>query len=358
MSFLENLKNIFTSKKSIVGVDIGAFSIKIVQLTKKTQKYQLDTYGEIHFFAQGSEEELDYASLKLLDDQVALILKDIFHKAKVTTKNASFGMPVYSSFSTVIDMPKMPISDLKKAVMFEARQYIPVPIDQVFLSFMIIGKIDTPEGRDKIKILLSAIPIEIKNKYENIAKKLGLVVDRYEVETFAMARALYSEEDKDKTLLIIDIGAKSTNFCIAKNGVAALSHHFDKAGVDITKSFFNLGRGDMRRADSLKKSMGLKMTPGQKADTEELFKILETIIFESERIITQYQSEFGGGVDKVVLSGGSALMPGLLEFFQENFKKEVVLADPFKDIFVMDELRPVLKKIGPSFSVAVGLAMK
>jgi type IV pilus assembly protein PilM len=352
IDFLSAFKN-----KTFLGVDIGTSSIKIVQLTREKNKYKLDTYGEVHLYEKDTQGRLEETSLKMLDDQVATLLRKIIAEAGVKAKKIAMSVPVFSSFSTIIEMPDLPRGELNKAIEFQSRQYIPVPMDQISLNSIIISREKKNKNSSgKLEVLLVAVPNEVKRKYNNIAKLSGLDLVALEMETFPMARAII--EDSKKAFLIIDIGAKSTNYCIVDGGFVRLSHNFDVSGVDITKAFADYSGGDYLKGESIKRSMGLKMTPGQKDMAPEVLSSVSSIASEAERIMSAYFNKTTIRIEDIVLSGGSANMPGLSDYLSEKLNLNILIANPFKKIIYPKELEKILKEIGPSFSIAVGLAMR
>jgi len=327
------------------------------QLTKERNKYKLDTYGEVHLYEKGSKGNLEETSLKMLDDQVSTLLRKIIKEAGVKAKRVAMSVPVFSSFSTIIEMPDLPKGELDKAIEFQARQYIPVPVDEISLSSIIVSREKKDkDSTGKLEVLLVALPNEVKSKYGNIAKLAGLELIALEMETFPMARAIV--RDREKAFLVIDIGAKSTNYCVVDKGFVRLSHNFDISGIDITRAFADYSGGDYVKGESIKKNMGLKMTPGQMRMAPEVMYSISSIISEAERIINVYFNKTTTRIQDLILSGGSSSMPGLAEHLSEKLNINVSIADPFERTAHPPELKAILKDIGPSFSVAVGLAMR
>jgi Tfp pilus assembly PilM family ATPase len=72
----------------------------------------------------------------------------------------------------------------------------------------------------------------------------------------------------------------------------------------------------------------------------------------------RFKAREGKEVERIILAGGGAKLPGLLQYFQNYFKKEVEIANPFKKIYFPPILEETLNEIGPSFSIAVGLALR
>ncbi|OGD32555.1 hypothetical protein A3C91_01625 [Candidatus Azambacteria bacterium RIFCSPHIGHO2_02_FULL_52_12] len=380
--------------KSYLGVDIGTSSLKIVQLSKQRETFRLDNYGEVKFFEENVPMEVhQQSSLKIPDEEIAELLKKIMAETKTTATQAAFSLPVFSAFSTIIEMPKLPQDEMEKAIQFEARQYVPIPISEVSLGFVVMGeeqKINqqtagaaapVPSGtfgraalpqnaeskrKKNVEVLLVAVPNEIKNKYVHIAQLSGLELVAIEMETFPLARALL--KGAHETTLVVDIGARSTDICIVDNGFVRISHNFEFSGVDITKAYGEFTHTDFAEAEKRKIVTGLDLTPGQLDGAKNLLSIVDNIINECERIMSSYFNKTGRVVGHVVLSGGVSKMPGFLERFGEKLPAggearngrliDVSLGDPFEGLIYPPELGKTLKDIGPSFAVAVGLAMR
>lgn len=365
----------FFKPKSYLGVDIGTSSLKIVQLSKIRDKFKLDNYGEVKLFDENAPMEVRRQNaLKMPDGEIADLMKKIMAETKVTATQAAFSLPVFSSFSTIIEMPPMSQDEMEKAIQFEARQYVPIPISEVSLGFVIIGeeqKLVQPgapagaqldrQNADKkhkknLEVLLVAVPNEIKNKYQNIATLTGLELVAIEMETFPLARALL--KGAHETALVVDIGARSTDICIVDNGFVRISHNFEFSGVDITKAYGEFAHADFAEAEKKKIMTGLNLTPGQLDGAKDLLFIVDNIINECERIMNSYFNKTGRPVKKIVMGGGVSRMPGFQERFREKLQINVSLGSPFEGIAYPPELKKTLEEIGPSFAVAVGLAMR
>ena len=356
----------FLKPKSYLGIDIGTSSIKVVELSRMRDTYKLENYGAVTFFSENEflpMEVYEQNALKIPDEQVAELLKKVIIATGITAKKAAISLPVFSAFSTIIELPPMPEDELEKAIQFEARQYVPIPVSEVSLASVVIGEerpkqnqLAAAQGKKRLEILLVAVPNEIKNKYQHIAQLAGLELIAIEMETFPLARALL--KGTRDTVAIVDIGARSTDICIVDNGVARISHNFDSAGIDVTKAYGSLWRVDLAEAEKNKKAVGLDLTPGQLAAAGEVLMVVDGIVSETSRIISSYFNKTGRNVSGVALSGGSAQMSGLLERFKEGLGLDVVIGNPFEGLIYPRELKETLAKFGPSYAVAVGLAMR
>lgn len=369
---------LFFKPKKYLGIDIGTSSIKLVELKKEGDKIALNTYGQLKII-NAKEDAGKIDIMHIPEKQFSDMLSRLMIASKTTAKDAVFSIPVFSSFVTLIDLPLMSAKELAEAIPFEARKYIPVPIEEVEFSYSVVEKMSgaaTPaaplvtgvavEGiavevslpgqglPDKMQVLLIAVPNEIISRYKNIAKNAGLSAN-LEIETFSVVRSLIKKGIDDKgVVVIVDIGAKSTEICVVDNGLLRLSHNFEASGMNITKMIVQNLNISPEEAEELKIKQGL--TIANKAALDGILPLIDMIIFEIERTVANYQQRTGRRAQKVILSGGSATLPGIVDYITNHTGLIVTVADPFAKISASPVLSPILRDIGPTFSVAVGLA--
>ena len=262
--------------------------------------------------------------------------------------------------------------ELPQAVQFEAPQHIPLPLSEVTIDWQVIeGKIMDKKGT-KLKILLVAVPNEVIYQYREIAKLSNLELRGLEAEAFSLSRAAVKNKDSKRIISIIDIGAQSTTCSIIDKGTLKLSHSFDIAGNELTQIVSKGLNISYKEAEESKKKYGLrflkevsakethvslkKESPQKVAQT--LIPIIDSILVEIRRIFqNHYQSE-NQEIEKVILAGGTVLIPGFQEHFSSSLKKEIEIINPFADVFYPPILEKSLKEMGPSYAIAVGAALR
>jgi len=358
---------IFKKKpKSFLGIDIGTSAIKVVQLQKEEDRFKLETYGQLSTigYLERLNEPFQTTSLKTLEGITREMLKILLEKSEITAKETVMAIPVFSSFVSVIEMPEMAEKELSRAVEFEARRYVPISLAEVALDWKIIesGIIKdgvSPKTFKGKRILLIAVPKEVVNKYIGIVDALGLNIVALELESFALARSLIA--DQKSSACILDIGARATSFTIVDKATVQMSHSLDVAGAEMTRTLAT-GMGiASKRAEEFKLTYGLNHKPDRESreDMKELLNTsIDKIINESERMINSYQSKTDRKIEKLVLNGGSAQLTGLKEYIEKKLNMKVFIADPWSQTIYPPQLQPILKKIGPQFSVAIGAAMR
>ncbi len=348
--------------KSYLGIDIGTASVKLVQITKIGERAKLDTYGEIKLATDLEDESLQPTSFKLIDSQIISMISELIKSAGVNAKEVTMSIPIFSSFSTLIELPEMSQRELEKAIPYEARQYVPVPISEVILDWTIVGKVRGGQSEaglvepPKIQVLLVAVPKEIVNAYTRIASSANLALKALEIESFALIRSVVGNDLS--TICLLDVGHHSTDISIIDQGTLKISHNFDIAGSQITNVLSQAYGVDRSRAAALKEERGLQVAEGEKEMIEVVSPTIDLIINEINQIINDYYKKSGKKIEKLILAGGTANMPGFMEYLAKNLNLSVFRANPFSRLVVPQPLGGILQEIGPMFSVAIGLALR
>lgn len=346
---------------SVVGIDIGISSIKVVQLRKEKEKAILETYGEIATAPYISQEA--GKSVELKDEQIVEGLTDLLREAKVTTKRAIVAIPLRRSFLTTFEMPKMSAHELKQAVPFEARKYIPVAIDDVLLDWRVLAELDISEElhrtieskRDKVVILLAAVFKEVAERYKNIVRSAGLDPEGFEIEAFSLARAALTRQAGP--VLLIDFGSKSMNMMIVEFGVVRIAHSIDQGSQDITNALSKALGVSFDRAEELKRTYGLAEDPEYQEMVSVITPFIDSLLLEARRFVENYRKDTGAGVSKIILAGSGSLLKGFMNYIIKEFGVEAEMANPFIKVSYPVILQPLLRDIGSSFAVATGLAL-
>lgn len=359
-----NIRELFRIRpKKSLGIDVGTSSIRVVELRRRAQTYRLLNYGEagLSFIKETPFRVYKRDTLLLSNKKIAGAINTICREAGVQTKDVSFSIPDYCSFSTSFELPPMSKEEIPEAVNYEVRPYVPLPLSEITLDWSIVeGEI----GRTRLKLLVVAIPNDVISQYQEIAHLSNLNLRFLEPEIFSLARALIRDKGKGekKAISLIDIGARSTTCSILEKGALKMSHTCSIAGNELTELIARSLNIDYNKAEELKNKFGLLLNQSGKAEKKDVRKILvpliDSILGETKKVFRDFYQSEGKEVEKIVLAGGVALMPGLKEYFSAELKKETILADPFSGITCPTILSKSLKKMGPSYAIAVGVALK
>ncbi|MDP1624884.1 MAG: type IV pilus assembly protein PilM [bacterium] len=365
MGFLQNLfKN---QEDSVIGVDIGASSIKVVQLRKKGGKAILETYGEL---ALGPYAGVEIGrATNLPAEKVAAALADVIKEANVTASTAVMSIAASSSLLSFIRMPDMDRKRLDDMIPIEARKYIPVPITEVAIDWLPIPKEENsfssfekpsiPGSGPKektIEIILVVIHNDVIARMTQISELARLATQYFEVEVFSSIRSVV--DISTESHLLFDMGAGSTKLYIIERGILRSSHMVNRGSQDITLAIsrsLGLPVGD---AERVKRTVGISAEPDNKALAEVISLNLDYIFTETNRVIAAYQQKHRKNISKVILTGGGSLLKGFLDVARKRLETEVVMGDPFSKTEAPAFLEPVLRNAGPEFAVAIGAALR
>jgi type IV pilus assembly protein PilM len=368
-NFLNNIMGSFFARKGdrVLGVDIGSSAIKAVQARKVQGRAVLETYGTL---ALGPYNDTDVGrTVQLPRDKVVAAMRDLFREAGVTTTECAMSLPIQTSLIAFIDMPDLPERQLASMIPIEARKYIPVPIDEVSLDWMLLpyeapagesGDEDdnkTREGGKRVGVMLVAIHNEALEQYRGIADDLKLNVRFLELETFSAIRSAITDQSGAPTL-IFDMGAGATKFYLVESGAIRNSHSVNRGAQEITTALAVALGIPFSEAESLKRSVGLKEKLNNRPLTDFIPLPTEYMFSEASKVLLNYQKRYNKVVRQIILIGGGVLLPGFLEYTAKQLDAEIVLGEPFARFGASSYLEPLLKEAGPEFAVSAGLAIR
>lgn len=339
------------SSGSYLGVDIGASGIKIVELKKEAGAAKLLSYG----FSENKTSEIktDWKSDK---ERTAKVINEICKRAGMVSRNAIVALPTFSVFSSVLTLSNVSQKDISSAVHWEAKKIIPLPLDEMILDWK---KIENPNPEDKnVKLFLTGAPRSLVKKYVEIFKEARINLLSIETETFSLIRSLLGGDKS--TVMIVEIGANTTDISIIHKGIPMISRSIDVGGLTITKSIAgNLNIGT-ERAEQFKYDMGVSLdgASAQGVIPKTITETLSTIINEIKYTMNLFETKNNLGVEKVILSGGSSLLDNLPEYLTRILDKNVIVGNPWARISYPVDLKPTLDQIGPRMAVAIGLAIR
>jgi len=347
----------FFGSKSFLGVDIGTTSIKIVEIANADKKPKLQNYGylETYGYLERLNDAIQTSSLKILEKDASKLLQFLVSQIKPRTKNVVASLPSFSTFITLLELPVMPPEDTAKAIVFQARQYIPLPVSEITLDWVKVGEREE-DGVKKQQILLTSVPNERIKSYQSIFKAAGLRLVALEIESFSLARALVAN-DPTPTILV-DIGGRSTNIAVVDKGFWKYNGRTDFAGSSLTQAIASSVSIAVRKAEELKKRVGLLGTGGEFELSTLMFPYLDVIIDEVRRVREFYEREYQGKIERIILAGGGAELQGIENRFTERLGLPAVKGKPFNRISYPPELESVASDLGSSLAVAIGLGIR
>ena len=355
---------IFSSKSEVFGLDISDLSLKLIKLKKEKNLLTLSSFGEEKIkpgiIKQGEikgEEEL----VKIIEEAINNVQGD-----KITTNCVIASLPEEKTFLQVIKMPLLSEEDLKSAVVYEAENYIPLPIEDVYLDFQVIPSTHQVKH---LEVLITALPKNIVQAYLSCLKKAGLKPLVLELESLAIARALIKKETTTSPIALIDFGATRTGFVVFSGHSVRFTSSILVSSRSFTEIIAKALQVDSLEADKLKIKYGLER---KNKKGEEVFRALipalVDLVEQIKKYINYYQTHISSEhlssenniIEKVLLCGGGINLKGLPEFLSQELKIPVEIGNPWVNI--LPEAKKETIQLPPeqslSYTTALGLALR
>ncbi|HEV7449199.1 MAG TPA: type IV pilus assembly protein PilM [Candidatus Paceibacterota bacterium] len=351
---LSSISSLFSKPtQSVIGLDIGTSSIKLVQLRRERGRVVLETYGAIALGPYAGVEIGRATSLPA--EKIGEALKDVIREANVTTSDAAISIPYASSLISLVKLPASVETQLASVMPIEARKYIPVPINEVLLDWFVVtgGKQVGADG--KIEVLLVAIHNDTITKFRSMAADAKLAVSFFEIEVFSAVRAAL--DHGLAPVAVVDMGAATTKFYIVERGLIRESHIINHGAQDMTLAASRALGITVAQAEERKRKFGIVAMPENNIK-QSLELSLTPLVAEIARTAQTWEQSHNQSLGALVLTGGGATLKGLKEFMQGKIQNELRLSDPFGKTQAPAFLEAILKEAGPEFSVAVGLALR
>ena len=342
---------LLSSESSYLGIDIGSTSIKVVELKKEGNQNKLVSYG----FSEHNQSKPNDWQKNI--SQTAELINNICAEAGMSSKSAISALPTFSVFSSVLNLSNIGEKDIPSAVHWEARKVIPLPLEEMILDWKRIENDDIDKKKGNIRVLLTGAPRTLVKKYIDIFKAAQISLLSLETETFSLIRSLLGSDKS--TIMLVELGASTTDVTIVDRSIPMLNRSIDIGGINITNAISQKMGIDYAKAEQFKYDLGISAI--ESADSQALKIIIEQItpiVNEIKYAINLYESKNQKKAEKLVLSGGSALLPSLVNYLSKILDTKVIIGDPWARITYPADLKPLLQEIGPRMSVAIGLALR
>lgn len=333
------------------GLDLSPSSIKLIEAQKKGDKFILEAFGE-------APTPVNIHS-SVVKDQALIVssIKKLVSDARVSTKDVVVALPESYVYSQVIYVPPMPEEELVKALAFEAEQYVPIPLDKVQIEHLILRVPPQGLASAKMEVLLIAAQKEAIAQITSIITQAGLVPVILETEMLATVRSLSYQLGKEGVL--IDMGQGSTDFIIMAEGIIKQVNSFETGGEALTRSLASALSLSFDQAERYKRTYGLDKNQLEGKVASAITDTLSMIIDQIKKSVDFFkQRNPGMNITRAVISGGTALMPGLTTFLAERLGLEILIGNPFLNFVQSKEFPQPLVRAASRFVTGVGLAIR
>jgi type IV pilus assembly protein PilM len=347
----------FFHDKPLFGMDIGHGSLKVMQLEelgeksfKPGYKPQVIGYGYATFDKAAQKDGVIVDSETIAKAANSLFKNHLI--GDITTRRVALAIPAYRTFTRSLVLPKLNESEIKEAVELEAEQYIPVPLDELYMDFDVIER-----TADSTTLFIVAVPKLIVDSYLELAEILGLETVLIEPTLSSTGRMFSLDAQSDMATFVIDFGSLSADISIYDKHVL-VTGTVQGGGVNFTESIRSKLGVTLQEAGLIKTRYGLGPSKKQAEIKDAVEPTLLQIEKEIRRMMRYYEERFGDKrpISQIVTLGGGANMPGLSEYFTDTMRLPVRHAEPW-GYMNYDGLQPPSLADKPMYATVAGLGL-
>ena len=348
----------FFRSKAIVGVDIGSSAVKAVELLRMGDSYRLQRFG----YSPLPPEAIVQGSF-MNAPAISNAIREACSQAGIKATDVATSVSGHSVIVKRISLPAQTPEELEETIRWEAEQYIPFDINEVNLDHQLLGE-SSADGQ--MDVLLVAVKKELIDDYLSVVSDAGMNLAIMDVDAFALGNAYEHsyDPDPDGAVALVDIGASVININVMNGSHPVFTRDITSGGNQYTEEIQKTLSISFEEAEQIKVGSGSDeaskdVVPQEVQDS--IREVSETLLGEIQRSLDFYRATTSNtAIQKVLLSGGGAQVPGLDRLFQERIEIPFEFADPFVKIDCSgtggDAAR--LRDLTPALAVAVGLGMR
>ena len=342
-------------KKPLLGLDIGSHTLKLVELAPGGQEVRRIGRARVprDVIVDGAIRD---------PETLAARLSALLENTQPKSRRVATSISGYSVIVKRITVPYEDEREIEDNLIFEAENYVPFEIEEVYLDFHVLGPAETgKKGGTGTDIFLVAAKREVVDTYAEIIQAVGLMPAVVDVDVFALGNLFEARyEDVVEPTVLLDIGASKTNLNIVRHGLSLFSRDMAIGGDQLTQAIREGTGLALDQAEEVK----IRGTddPGLAREVRAIVKNMAKSWAQEVRKAIEF---FKSGADKtefpqaLYLSGGTALMPGLDRYLEEKIGLPLRRLDPFKGLGTQGELQgDYLKEVAPQMAVGMGLAIR
>jgi type IV pilus assembly protein PilM len=337
------------------GIDIGYTSIKLAQAValgdghfRLTSIGQTDIDKPVALLKDEAEKKAFAEKLKTLKDSLG-----------IKVNKAVVALPEAAIFSKIISVPDLPEDQLERIIYFEARNHLPVPVEDVNLDYIPIAR-KTVENNKILQILLIAAPKSLINGYLELLALDNIEVLALETESIATGRAMTLAGDIPQGALVVDFASQGMAVSVIKGKEVIFSQSIGTGSDALTQAIAKDYNLDLRQAEQYKITYGLLEGQLEGRIAKSILPVMQIITNELNKIVNFIKVNLPDYAPaEVYLVGEGAQLPGLITFLNLNLGMPVKLADPIALLETSEQAKAQLPNVASvAFTVAVGLALK
>jgi len=343
-------------QNAVLSIDISTAAVKILELSRYGNRYKVESYA-VAPLAKEALGEKNFTNVDLVADSIKSAVK----MSGTRLKQATVAVAGSSVMTKLIAMEAtLSEEEMEEQIMIEADQYVPYALEDVNFDFEVQGVSES--NPEMVDVLLVASRREnVENRVEALARA-GLKTQIVDVEAFAMEHAFtlladqFADSIDGQTVGIVDIGATITTLNVLHDGHSVYTREQSFGGKQLTEEIQRRYGLSYEEAGLAKRHGGLP--DNYASDVLEPFK--RAIVQQIQRSLQFFSSSSANvGVDRMILAGGCASIPGIEQLVEKSLTIPVYIANPFVNMMLSNKVKPQsISNDAPGLMIACGLAIR
>lgn len=348
-------KKLFGGSEQFLAIDIGATSVKLAELEQGGDRPRLVNLASAPL-APGTVSSTSIENT----DLVAEVIGGLLEANNIEDRRVVTCVPGPSVFTKRIKMPKASESELAASVQLEAANFIPHNLDAVHLDFQVMR----PFGKNQLEVLVVAVKNEVLENYTEAIALAGLEVAVLDVDYFALQNIFeHSYPDLlSKTVACVNIGHRFSSISVCRGGESLFTGDISAGGRLVEEILANqLSLTPEQVAAVLKSPAEATAGIDAAALQNTLAGVAEELAVDLNRQLSFFWNASGAdeGIDQIMIAGGVARLPGLVESVATHTGIPVEVIEPLVRMDTGDDFDPAhLGELGPRAAVVLGLALR
>jgi type IV pilus assembly protein PilM len=327
-----------------VAIDIGTYSVKAIA-ANPGEKPDIKRIVEV-FNTTGMAVPSDEAAV----EKMSALIDSVFTDYDLPRTDVRIALPETIVSTKVIPLPPLSDAELASAINWQAEQHIPIPPEELALEYQVLFR---PGRNDKqpMRVLLVGLRKTVIDNYVNLFHNLGVEPSLIETQVISIMRSLQFVP-QDPTTLIVHIGASSMNMALVHQAELKFVLSHLNGGQLLTKALEQTLAMDSTQSEQYKRTYGLDQAQFQGKVREAMLPAARLLVTEVKKALQFFVNQNPqDSVKRIVLSGGTAVLPGLVQYVTEETGCEVLVSAPFTN--ATGEIPQQINQ--PSMTVCMGL---
>lgn len=347
------------AKAGIIGLDIGTTAVRAAEVVFGSGGRSPDAHPTLVHFGEVALPPGAVRDGEVEDHgTVSAALRQLWAQTKWSTKNVNIGVGNQRVVVRELDLPWLPMPQLRASLPFQVGELLPMSTDEALLDFFPTGELTGPSGRMVHGMLVAATRDTVRANVLAV-ETAGLRPQLVDLNPFALMRAVVRGDLVQRTVAVVDIGARVTQVVIAAQGLPRFVRMLPSGGQNVTDAVASALGVSGPEADGAKREVGIgyAVGPDLVAAAEAVNSVVRPLIEAVRNTFVYYSGNHpGAGIDVVVLTGGGSHLPGLGQYLSSASRLPVTIGDPLATLKLAKTLPPEIAQHSSLLAIPVGLA--